>query len=513
MFASKGNLTSKLKNWWFPPASPSPNSTAKPNPDTYFRRRIFLWMPKRMWDIVLVCPTCNLPSRTLQSKGLYPRVRLVLDIKDYYYLAAEYHYCKACNDTFIAWDRRILNLLPDGVRLTFPVILTYKYACDTAVITLLRSRTLGNSPSALQNTVCELHSEEWMRKCVSYLSACKRHQAASHTFLQTPVEYQKEQQFKNPPTATCKWFLACYVRDVYNRLDDLKAVTTSVYGRILKIDSTKKITKKLQGAEANTASWVTNVGNEKGEVLNSIVTTSEGIASLGVMADGLINRFSQAGVVPPVLLYTDRDCCSIDEGVSKYHVLFSAWENLLIRLDIFHFMRRCAVGCTSESHPLYPVFMASLSRCIFEWDQEDLDALYAAKKAELSANGVRNPSREAVRNAVGKRELAHHCRRRTRGAEATEALLQSLFDTLGSATDVLGVPLFRDEMVSEIWPEQRRHIPCIQDPTEIQLYTITGHTKKGGKSIPLYRCARGTTSLESFHLHLARFIPGKTMLS
>jgi hypothetical protein len=42
---------------------------------------------------------------------------------------------------------------------------------------------------------------------------------------------------------------------VYNRLDYLRAVTTSVYGRILKIDSTKKITKKLQGAEAGTASW------------------------------------------------------------------------------------------------------------------------------------------------------------------------------------------------------------------------------------------------------------------
>jgi hypothetical protein len=51
------------------------------------------------------------------------------------------------------------------------------------------------------------------------------------------------------------WFLACYVCDIYNRLDSLRAVTTAVYGRILKIDSTKKITKKLQGAEANTASW------------------------------------------------------------------------------------------------------------------------------------------------------------------------------------------------------------------------------------------------------------------
>ena len=506
MFVSKGNLSSKLKNWWFPPPSPSPNSNAQPNPDAYFRRRIFLWMPKRMWDIVLQCPTCNISARTLQSKGLYPRVRLVLDIKDYYYLAAEYHFCKGCNGTFIAWDKRILDLLPDGVRNKFPVILTYKYACDVSVISLLRSRTLGNSPSALQNNICELHSEEWMRKCVSYLSACKQHRAAARTFGQPPVEYQKEQQLKNPPSA--RWFLACYVRDVYNRLDHLKAVTTAVYGRVLKIDSTKKITKKLQGAEANTASWVTNVGNEKGEVLNSIVTTSESIAALQVMADGLINRFSRADVPAPVLLYTDRECCSTQGGASKFQLLFSAWENLLVRLDIFHFMRRLAVGVTSESHPLYSVFMASLSRCIFEWDQQDLDSLYAAKKSELIGNGVKNPSSEAVRSAVGKKELAQHCRRRTRGVETTESLLDSLFTTMATATDALGVPLFREEMLAEIWPEQRKHVPCIQDPPEIPLYTETGQIKKGGKSLPVFRCARGTTSLESFHLHLARFIPG-----
>ena len=35
---------------------------------------------------------------------------------------------------------------------------------------------------------------------------------------------------------------------------------------ILKIDSTKKLCKKFQGAVANTASWATNVGNERGEV-------------------------------------------------------------------------------------------------------------------------------------------------------------------------------------------------------------------------------------------------------
>ena len=48
-------------------------------------------------------------------------------------------------------------------------------------------------------------------------------------------------------------------------MDGLLAAATSTYGSILKIDSTK-ICKKLQGAAVNTASWATNVGNERGEV-------------------------------------------------------------------------------------------------------------------------------------------------------------------------------------------------------------------------------------------------------
>ena len=38
--------------------------------------------------------------------------------------------------------------------------------------------------------------------------------------------------------------------------------------------STKKVAKKLQGLAAGTATWVTNVGNEQGEVLISVVTGS-----------------------------------------------------------------------------------------------------------------------------------------------------------------------------------------------------------------------------------------------
>lgn len=56
-----------------------------------------------------------------------------------------------------------------------------------------------------------------------------------------------------------------YTRDVWMRIPQLLATATSVHGSMLKIDSTKKVCKKLRGAAAGTATWVTNVGNERGK--------------------------------------------------------------------------------------------------------------------------------------------------------------------------------------------------------------------------------------------------------
>ena len=59
--------------------------------------------------------------------------------------------------------------------------------------------------------------------------------------------------------------LDVYTEDVRSRLPQLKAAITSTYGRVIKIDSTKKICRKLAGAAAGTVTWQTNVGNEKGD--------------------------------------------------------------------------------------------------------------------------------------------------------------------------------------------------------------------------------------------------------
>ena len=127
----------------------------------------------------------------------------------------------------------------------------------------------------------------------------------------------------------------------------------------------------------------------------------------------------------------------------------------------------------------------------------------------LRQAGVPHPSESAIRKAISREEMIRHCRRTTRGTETTTREIESLLLALSSATDALGVPLLREE-TAQIWEEQRHHIPCLQDPPNVCLYTITGHITKGGVELPLLRCACGSTSLESFHLHLARFIPGSS---
>ena len=53
--------------------------------------------------------------------------------------------------------------------------------------------------------------------------------------------------------------------------------------------------------------WATNVGNEHGQVLMSVLTGGEGFG-LKKLTEGLIRRYHDAVVPAPLVLYTDRDC-------------------------------------------------------------------------------------------------------------------------------------------------------------------------------------------------------------
>ena len=280
---------------------------------------------------------------------------------------------------------------------------------------------LGNSPSALQNTLHELHSEEWLRSHLDYLSNCELHRKSLTSLSLVTPDYRQPA----PPPPKPQWFLAACVRDVWSRMEELLAAATSTYGSILKIDSMKKICKKLQGADTGTAAWTTNVGNERREILQSMLTTSESLELLKMLADGLVHRYIQAQQPAPKILYTDRDCCS-----AWFHEPFDGWPNLCVRLDVWHFMRRLALGCSTEAHPPYATFMASISNAIFVWDETDYNRLLLAKKGDLQSAGVSNPSDSAAKKAITREELACHYRRRTRGVDETQQLIEELLLSL-----------------------------------------------------------------------------------
>ena len=233
---------------------------------------------------------------------------------------------------------------------------------------LLRQRTLGNSSTKVRNQINEQHSELYMKRVLRFLQAREPFHVQAQSGLLT-ITSPDEKIPSMLPVPQVPWFLAVYVRDVMSRLDEVKANITSTFGSILKMDSTKKVsvytvvlstvyavvqfypwfnfifpcffllfyhrkkqrknepqhkselklstlsfqilqvTRKLEGKAAGTASWATNVGNEYGQVLMSVLTDSEG-DGLGDMAEGLTRRYSTFQVPPPKVLYVDRDCCS-----------------------------------------------------------------------------------------------------------------------------------------------------------------------------------------------------------
>ncbi|KAK7922385.1 hypothetical protein WMY93_009287 [Mugilogobius chulae] len=485
--------------WWYPPR-PSLSSSAIPSLEQYFGHPLFLWMPRKLWRVKLVCPHPDCGLAELTSAGIHQKIRQVIGLSSCYYMASEYLACKACKRKVIAWSHPIVSQLDIGHRIRFPCQLTGKLGCDIEVVRLMRRRGLGNSSSHLIRQLEEQHAERWLEQQIQFQTEYKGIVQAVASGLIRPVPLVELPAMPTVPKH--RWLMQVYAQDVLCRLDELKASITSLYGQVLKLDSTKKIVRKLAGHARSTAAWATNVGNEFGQVIMSVLTASEGWG-LSKMVDGLVNRYKEAGIAPPKILYTDRDCC----GNSHLHKIFRAWPNLCIRLDVWHFMRRIATGCNTDSHALYSGFMAQLSRCIFVWDQSDLQRLTAAKRAELEARHM-HPSDDDVMRNITKMEMQLHCRRAVRPTKEIEIMLEQLLEAYDGSCNSLGVPLINSERMTEIWKAQRHHIPCLQDPPGFQLYIQTGTVTKGGHVLPTYRCSRGSTSLESFHLHMNRFIPG-----
>lgn len=107
LYEPTGQLKQKIKACWFhPPLEPKPSP---PEPGWYYRQRMFIWAPMRMWGIPLKCPQC---SRKINSSGIYRKVREVIDVDSRYYLVGgDYPRCSKCSQPVCPWSQDMLSQL------------------------------------------------------------------------------------------------------------------------------------------------------------------------------------------------------------------------------------------------------------------------------------------------------------------------------------------------------------------------------------------------------------------
>ncbi|CAL8307421.1 unnamed protein product [Merluccius merluccius] len=140
------------------------------------------------------------------------------------------------------------------------------------------------------------------------------------------------------------------------------------------------------------------------KLLQGTFGQSEAVKSLQPMYQGLARRYSNGGVEKANYHWVDRDCCvafRIPDLHHGEHFNWDAWRttpsilteatagtlentcasrthynsNIVVKLDLFHCMRRFTRECTSEHHPLYSTFCHLLSAAFSVVDQEDLQKL------------------------------------------------------------------------------------------------------------------------------------------
>lgn len=229
-----------------------------------------------------------------------------------------------------------------------------------------------------------------------------------------------------------------------------------------------------------------------------------------------------------------RDCCApfrIPDSAPGEHLHWDAWKttpsivaeatsgplanscasrscynsNIVVKLDLFHCMRRFTRECTSEHHPLFSTFCQLLSAAFSVVDQDDLKKLRAAY--EFCGIQPPNPTKQHIRE---------HCR--TKVPQPMELLdrVEKVLQHFHVATDPNNVPLFKASML-KTWRIQRVHVlrGCLSDPElkEGIMYRYGGtlqlnHVPGEGAAVPLWIPVRGTSQQEGFHFHQAHWVTG-----
>ncbi|KAK7944622.1 hypothetical protein WMY93_000350 [Mugilogobius chulae] len=273
----------------------------------------------------------------------------------------------------------------------------------------------------------------------------------------------------------------CLLHEFQHQRNTILRLLQGTFGQALRSDHTRKVARKVMFSSGTMSSYA--VMNENWMILSWVMVQSETEKSLRPLYDGLSKRYTTAGIEKACFQWVDRDCCAafrVAGTVAGEHLSWEAWrttdaivaevtsgnllntcasrshynDSIIIKLDLFHCMRRFLRECASEHHPLYSSFAQFLSAAFCVVDQEDLQRL---KDAYVFC-GIQpaNPTKQHIRE---------HCRTMIPQPRELVQRVEGVFQHFHLATDPNGVPLFKPSML-QCWRIQRVHIlrGCLSDP-------------------------------------------------
>ena len=186
-------------NWWIrrEQAQKIAHKLRLPREHLAYYQDIYIWIPDKRWGIKLCCPTCKKSGSHVQAHGFRDNhyARLVVGMKETYYVLSRRYICKACEQTksdldhqaeqvvegvdqaerinfkytFMGWDRDLLPLLKHGLGDEFPAFFTHRAGLDKQVIDLMRP-LFDNQvrPETLSDIMLEMHTKEHTRWHLRY---------------------------------------------------------------------------------------------------------------------------------------------------------------------------------------------------------------------------------------------------------------------------------------------------------------------------------------------------------
>ena len=267
----------------------------------------------------------------------------------------------------------------------------------------------------------------------------------------------------------------------------------------------------LVGQEEGTERWCITVSNELDQILTSVFTREDSLEMVELMACHLGDRYERADEYPPKLMYVNYGCCN-SEFENLHKELFDEWieEGMMVRLDIFHWIKEFETAICFDHHSQHVPFKSALYEAVFSYNKDDLALLVKSIRAGLPIYLKLISDTEILKNHTKKAQLDAHVRHTTRGVNETYARVQEVIDKFkGSAGMEFNTHLFKDDnIIDEVWAKQCKHLECIQDPPGMNMYSVVKYVNCNGISLPKYKSIRGNCISDKFNLFLQKDIPG-----